>query len=171
MGCLVDTFIICMKKEWNECGFEKKDKFAAAVPEEYQPMFRGLLETYQLGEIIDTQNYEKSKKVYEIAYEYESDEVTFSSRYRGECLQQILRRVFFDTIMIIQNDFDWDKNNQFFVVNSKEVITEDQWKTETPGDQAFCHQVAKTLVEEKDFESLKTIDGVTYIKGEDKDRN
>jgi hypothetical protein len=169
MGCLVDTFIICLKDNWREiaiCTTEQDiEIILSAIPDKYGTLFHKLIkELGSLDQIIDTSNYEISNKVFKVAGKYETDEVKFSDRYRGECLQQIIRKTFYDTLLVVENDFNWDKCNRFIVVRSNNVITEEKWANNTPGDQAFIHKVAGMMVESGKIDACLTIDGKKYTK-------
>jgi hypothetical protein len=101
-----------------------------------------------------------------VASEYETEGVKFSDRYRGECLQQIIRKTFYDTLLIIENDFSLEKENRFIVVNSNQVLTEEQWEKNIPGDQAFLHKAARMMVETRKIDRCLTIDGRKYSRGQ-----
>ncbi len=170
MGCLVDTFIICLKDTWREiaiCTTEQDiEIILSAIPDNYRTLSHKLIKEFgSLDQIIDTGDYERSNKVFKVAGEHETEDVKFSDRYRGECLQQIIRKTFYDTLLIVENDFNWDKRNRFIVVRSNNVITEEKWKTNTPGDQAFLHKAAQLMVESGKIDACLTIDGRKYSRG------
>jgi len=170
MGCLVDAFIICLKDNWREIASctRKQDieKILNVIPDKYGTMLIKLIEEFgSLDQIIDTGDYELSNKVFKVAGEYETDQVRFSNRYRGECLKQIIRKTFYDTLLIVENDFSWDKCNRFIVVRSDNVITEDKWANNTPGDQAFLHKAVQMMVESGKIDACITIDGRKYSRG------
>lgn len=102
----------------------------------------------------------------EKASEYETAEIKFSSRYRGECLQQVLRKTFYNTLMIIQDDFNQDKCNQFIVVMSDSVITEAQWEKDIPEDQAFLRKSILSLVKSGAVDEISTIEGITLKRSQ-----
>ena len=169
MGCLIDTFIITPKREFIHCmGKQNIDEIVKMVPEKYKMMLHALIERFNcLDYIMDNRsNSDMVIEVSLVAERYETKYVKFSDRYRGGCLQQIIRKTFYDTLLIVENDFSWDKCNRFIVVRSDNVITEDKWVNNTPGDQAFLHKAAQMMVESGKIDSCKTIDGRKYSKDE-----
>lgn len=133
MGNLVDTFIITP----NDDGLNfTDDQIIKSVPKKYRFLLGNLLEKFQLGAIMDYSNSDTIDDFIteledkcdaglenepEIGTDYWS---MFTDRFRGECLQQILRKRFFKTLSIIVNDYSPDKVNKFIVVNSDSSITE-----------------------------------------------
>ena len=171
MGCLVDTFIICLKDEWRTIAScpRKEDifKLVNTVPKKYRIMFRKLIEEIRsLDQIIDTSKFEMGIEALLVASEYETEDVKFSDRHRGECLQQIIRKTFYDTLLIVENNFPSNKCNQFIVVNSGQVITEKQLEKNILGDQAFLHKAARTIDETGKIDCCLTIDGRKYSRGQ-----
>jgi len=148
-------------------GKENIDEIVKMIPVKYEMMLRSLINEFNcLDYIMDNRtDYKKTCEVFKVAGEYETDEIRFSDRYRGECLQQIIRKTFYDTLLIIENDFNWDKCNWFIVVRSNNVIIEEKWKTNTPGDQAFIHKAAQLMVESGKVDACLTIDGKKYSGG------
>lgn len=149
MGCLVDTFIITQTNEFkNMCNEEPHidniKYIFSKVPIRYHKMLKVLMDEFceELDFIMDRSNFDK---VYELIENLETDDAIFSDRYRGNCLQQILRKEFFDTLLILQNDLDMDKVNKFIVVRAgrDDIITEEKWKNNIGGDEAF---VKKTII-------------------------
>ena len=169
MGCLVDTFIITPKREFINCmGIQKIDEIVKMVPDKYQMMLYPLINRFNcLDFIMDNRsNYERTIEVTLVASRYKTKYVRFSDRYRGECLQQIIRKTFYDTLLILENDFNQDKFNYFIVVRSNNVITEEKWANNTPGDQAFLHKAAQMMVESAKIDACFTIDGRRYRRGQ-----
>ena len=168
MGCLIDTFIITPKREFIHCMSKRNiDEIVKMVPDKYKMMLCSLIDRFNcLDFIIDNRSdNERAIEVFLLAERYETKHVKFSDRYRGECLQQIIRETFYDTLLILENDFNQDKFNYFIVVRSNNVITEDKWANNTPGDQTFIHKVAQLMVESGKIDSCKTIDGRKYSRG------
>lgn len=52
----------------------------------------------------------------------------FDDRYREDCLRQELRKVFYNTLCIIENDFCMYKINHFKIVGVGTIITEEDWE-------------------------------------------
>ena len=168
MGCLIDTFIITPKREFIHCMSKQNiDEIVKMVPDKYKMMLCSLIDRFNcLDYIMDNRsNNDMVIEVSLVAERYETKYVKFSDRYRGGCLQQIIRKTFYDTLLIVENDFSWDKCNRFIVVRSNNVITEDKWANNTPGDQAFLHKAARIMVESGKIDACLTIDGRRYRRG------
>jgi hypothetical protein len=166
MGCLVDTFIITPKPAWRDrvclATDEAVNQLSEAIPFRYRPLFNVLMATCTcLNHLLDTKDKRKTLDIMETAEQYEFYGVKFSSRYRGECLQQVLRKTFYDTLMVIQDDFNQDKYNHFIVVMSNSIITETQWENDIPGDQAFLRTSILSLVKSGAVDEISTIEGIT----------
>lgn len=171
MGCLVDTFIITPKPEWRDTVCLGTDEAIAqlseAIPFRYRHLFKVLMATCNcLNMLLDTRDRNKTLAILELASEYESAEMKFSSRYRGECLQQVLRKTFYDTLMIIADDYNPDKFNQFIVVMSDSIITEAQWEKDIPEDQAFLRKSILSLVRSGAVDEISTIEGITLKRSQ-----
>jgi hypothetical protein len=72
-----------------------------------------------------------------VASEYETEGVKFSDRYRGECLQQIIRKTFYDTLLIIENDFSLEKENRFIVFTQIKCLLRNSWRKIFPEIKHF----------------------------------
>jgi hypothetical protein len=149
-------------------GKENIDEIVKMVPEKYKMMLYPLINRFNcLDFIMDNRSdYERTIEVTLVASRYITKYVKFSDRYRGECLQQIIRKTFYDTLLIIENDFNQDKFNYFIVLRSNNVITEEKWANNTPGDQAFLHRAAQMMVENGKLDVCFTIDGRRYSRGQ-----
>ena len=171
MGCFIDTFIICLKNEWHNVARSprKQDifKLVNAVPKKYRIMFRKLIEEIgSLDQIIDTGKFDMGIEAFLVASEYETEDVKFSDKYQGECFQQIIRKTFYDTLLIVENDFPSDKCNQFIVVNSNQMLTEEQWEKNILRNQAFLQKAVRMMVETGKIDRCLTIDGRKYSRGQ-----
>tara|TARA_Y100000310_G_C20681727_1_gene816383 strand:+ start:837 stop:1343 length:507 start_codon:yes stop_codon:yes gene_type:complete len=158
MGCLVDTFIITQSDEFKricneEPDIDKMEYIFNKVPERYHKMLKVLMDNFneELDFIMDRSNFDE---VYELIEDLETDDTIFSDRYRGNCLQQVLRKEFFDTLLILENDLDMDKANRFFVVRAgrEDIITEEQWKNNIGGDEDFVKK-ASGIFQKKGYET------------------
>jgi hypothetical protein len=171
MGCLIDTFIITPKPAWRDTvclGIEQAvAKLSEAIPFRYRPLFNVLMATcICLNDLIDTRDRKKTLHIMETAGRYGFYGVKFSNRYREECLQQILRKTFYDTLMIIADDYNPDKFNHFIVVMSDSIITETQWEKDIPEDQAFLKRSILSLVKSGAIAELSTIEGITLKRSQ-----
>jgi hypothetical protein len=171
MGNLVDTFIITPKPAWRDTVClnteEAARQLSEAIPFRYRRLFKVLILTCNcLNTLLDTRDRNKTLEIMEMASEYETAEIKFSSRYRGECLQQVLRKTFYDTLLIIADDYNQDKYNQFIVVMSDSMITEAQWEKDIPEDQAFLRKSILSLVKSGAVSELSTIEGITLKRSQ-----
>lgn len=90
----------------------------------------------------------------------ELNKIKYDHRYRGECLRQIIRRVFYNTLLIVENTIDMDKCNRYIVLRSNDVISEGEIMTEQSEDEKVVGKVAKYFTD-KGYE-LRSIDGKIY---------
>ena len=171
MGCLVDVFVIKIKPVFEDANF---DELVGELPGRYAPMFSALWNEFQsIEEIMDQRHLDIT---FDIAQEFENDDCNlfFLRRYRHESLYQIMRTTFFDTILILQNQYDEQKLNKCVIINKRDVIgitlpetatytfsndleveardfiSEKQWKEGIPKDQQFV-QSAITDLEDNGF--------------------
>ena len=134
MGCLVDTFIITPKQEWRDAASLTSEidiqRMLPYIPQYYHRLLSALLQEFvSLNTIMDNKNKERAfNEVLLLARLFEQEGVWFSDRQRGQCLQQVIRKAFYDTILIIKNDYNPYKYDQFIVVLSNEVVTESKWE-------------------------------------------
>ena len=127
MGCLVDTFIITPKPQWRD--ITDIQKMLPYIPQSYHRLLSALLQEFEsLNTIMDNKDKEKVFEVFFLAREFEKDGICFSDRRRGPCLQQILRKTFYDILLIIENDYNPYKYDLFIVVMSQDVISELKWE-------------------------------------------
>jgi hypothetical protein len=128
-----------------------KPEFASAplsnvlerIPGRYHPMMSALWE--RLGSLEMIQANENDGTTYEIAAPFidEANDIHFDSRYRESCLKQIIRSTFFDTLITIENAFNWDKANWYVPVKPNQIIqitvegeADTQERPEIPEDMA-----------------------------------
>jgi len=148
MGNLVDTFIITPKKQWEPLLYvqENKEAIIPCMPLRYRAMLKALLDTFgYMNRIMDNRDYETAHAVWETARPFEKKGVVFRRRYREECLQQVVRTIFYDTLLIIENDFNPEKYNYFVVVHSRDIISERKWQSSMPEDQSFLNKTMESL--------------------------
>jgi hypothetical protein len=129
MGNLVDTFVLAPKSAWIEAldcpDNENLNLILRAVPQKYRMMLRALLVRYgTLDAIMENRDHVHAIRVFEAAEPFETDEIKFTDRSRGECLQQVIRKTFYDTLMIVEEDCNPDKYNFFICLRSNQVISE-----------------------------------------------
>jgi hypothetical protein len=164
MGNLVDTYVIRMKDEWSQKQHELNwNDFAEvavpAVPEKYQEMLRILLKNHFMEEIMNNVTWrEHWYEIMEPASNLETKDLRITSRYREESLMQVLRKTFYDTLLIIENDYDHNKENKFFVVLG-DPISEEQLQNPTE-DQIGVHNLGLSLAE-KGYTTY-TLDGKIF---------
>lgn len=148
MGNLVDTFIITPKKQWERFLYVKDENEAivSRVPPPYRPMLKMLLDTFgYMDRIMDNRDYEMAYAVWKTACSLEKAGVVFRRRYREECLQQVVRTIFYDTLLIIENDYNPEKYNYFVVVKSRDIVSEKEWQSRMSEDQSFLNKTMESL--------------------------
>lgn len=176
MGNLADVFVVRLKPEYQGV---QLDVLLTLIPNQYHQMFCVLWDHFHnLNEILDSSNM---PMIDTLDYGPECVDISFTHRYRGECLQQILRRQFFDTLLIIQNVYSPDKRNVFHVLREGEaldiraypkwysnrtedgkpkwqlafpvedMISEREWENAKPADETF-RDISKKDLEEKGFQ-------------------
>jgi hypothetical protein len=169
MGSLIDTFIIAPKPEWRDAvclgGEGTVAQLSEAIPYWYRPLFKVLMATCTcLNELLDTRDRRKTLATMEMASKYETADIKFSSRYRGECMQQVLRKTFYDTLAIVVDDYN--KFNNFFIVMSDLVITEAQWEKDISEDPAFLRRSILSLVKSGPVFEISTIEATTLKRSQ-----
>ena len=149
------------------------------IPSPYQRMFSILWDHYaSLEDILDTDRF---ARIEAMKLEESPPHVVFAHRYRGQCLQQILRQSFFETLLIVQNVYSPDKRNVFHVLREGEaldicaypkwysdrtesgkpkwrlafpvedIISEEEWENSKPEDETF-RDIAKKDLETQGFQ-------------------
>ncbi len=151
MGCLVDTFIITPKEQWRDAAAltrpEERKKMALHVPERYRMLLSALLAEFEsLNTIMDNRDKDRAYGVLYKAREYEKDDVWFSARNGEECLQQIVRRTFYDTLLIVANDYNPYKYDLFIVVQSRETTSQAKYDQDMPIDLSRRKHNGKILM-------------------------
>lgn len=141
MGNLVDTFIL-IPKDIDICTYislhtkyEYKKSMLDLVRDKYVEMLSDLIDMFleKTGEfsiynIIQPKNDYDWNLILDIVEGSKKYKCNYDDRFRGDCLRQELRRVFYDTICIIENDYNDYKTNKFLIVGSDNVITEYEWE-------------------------------------------
>ena len=174
MSNLVDTFIICSKFEWmeriNNLTDINKKIMLNLVPDKYRDMFRALLQRFDsLDSIMDNhRNPYWLDEVYGTAEKYETNDVMFSNKYRGDCLLQVIRMTFYDTLLIVESDYNENKHSYFIIVHTNHVISQSHWERSIPKEFVFTENVvgsfAKPVYDNvfalPDRRHLKSVTGV-----------
>lgn len=159
MGNLVDLFVMKLKPEWQERKDECKSRgdeiilnkrMVVAIPVPYRSMLTHLLERYSLEAIASTErDREYWGRIWDEASKYETNEIRFARRFRDESLMQIIRKTFFDTLLIIEDHYDSEKQNCFLVTYG-DPSSEEEWAGKKSGDQMFIEST-KTEMEVMGF--------------------
>jgi len=165
MGNLVDHFILRPREGFNYSvrrPVESSDVYHF-LPEKYQGLFSHIIKNSSimyLHCLIDRSRCSAAYgdyPCYQLAWDYLRDrpecKVKFTARYREESLLQVIRTTFYDTILILENTFDWNKDNMFSVVEG-DIITEEDWKKQIPEDQQFRDGVITNLVRDLELDSV-----------------
>ncbi len=150
MSCLVDAFVITSKYKWMHIINYPTEKdfhtILKAVPEKYRMMLRALMVKFKSMDLImDNRNPENAMKIMKAAEPYQIEDIRFHDRYRGKCLQQILRITFYDTLLIVENDYNEAKYNYFICLKSNHVISQSHWASCMSEDQSFVQQTFRCL--------------------------
>ncbi|HPC67677.1 MAG TPA: hypothetical protein PLL96_10385 [Syntrophorhabdaceae bacterium] len=128
---IVNTFIITPKKEYTETlmatSEHQKSILAALLPEKYRDLFKSIVKD-SVNEIMDNRDYKKAYRIMAEAMLTGNGSLWYPDN-RSDSLQQVLRKTFYETLLIIKNDYNPYKFDQFIVVFSSEVITEKQYES------------------------------------------
>ena len=126
MGFKRDIFIVKIKKEFE---YAEHPDIIKLISEKYHQLFSILWNQFHnLSELIDNKNTnqvislleKESRLAKKDPSEYMFD---FFGQYRlKDCLQQILREKFFDTILIIQNSYSMWGVNMFYVLEKDQLL-------------------------------------------------
>lgn len=165
MGNLADTFIVRLKPEFRDASIEK---LMPHIPSQYHQMFAILWDHYaSLEHILDTDNM---ARIEAMNIEESPPHVVFAHRYRGECLQQILRQTFFETLLIIQNVYSPWKHNFFYALRENEaceVRVFQHWQSYRPDGLGARCQVAfsvSDIIREEQWATAPSEDETFYRK-------
>jgi len=133
MGCLVDTFIIRQKPEFTERFLNLKESCGSLIehiPSAYHEMFTEICVMVPYMESV--MEVTKQDHIMYITILHETEKymikgISFDNKFRVTCLKSIIRRMFYDTLLIIENDYNEMKFDQYIIVApSGQVITEKQ---------------------------------------------
>jgi hypothetical protein len=126
---LIDTYIITPKKEWRDqaASTTKYDAVCmeALLPEKYRPLFARLIQD-SLNELMDNRDHVKAYEIMARAMVTGVEGPWYAKS--GESLQQAIRKTFYDTLLIIRNDYNPFKYDYFIVVHSEEAYAEAEWE-------------------------------------------
>ena len=126
---LVDTFIITPKPAWRDASAyttaDEAIRMETLLPEKYRPLFAYLIQE-SLNELMDNRDHVKAYEVMARAVVSGREGQWYTKK--GECLQHILRRLFYDTLLIIHHDCNIYKYDLVIVVHSREVLAEAEWE-------------------------------------------
>ena len=129
MGNLVDTYIIKQKAEFKEQLIDLKDhseELAKLIPNIYHPMFlelcRSIICMDDMMEATQNENilYSTLRQLAS-QFEHENLNLRFDSRYRQICLKTIIRKLFYDTLLIVEDDLNELKFNQYIIVSANSL--------------------------------------------------
>ena len=127
---LVHTFIITPKLPYREALMMTSDSqtcfMAALIPEIYRPLFKRIVKE-SINDIMDTRDHQKAYATMAEAMLTGYGELWYPSK-GTEPLQDVIRRTFYDTLLILRNDYNPYTFDQFIVVLSSEIISEQEWE-------------------------------------------
>ena len=126
----VNTFIITPKDEWRDEACYTRTEYAArmefTLPEKYKPLFVNLIKDISLNDLMDNRDHKRAYEIMAQAMVSGVEGVWYSPH--GDCLFHVLRKTFYDTLLIIHGDYNPFKYDYCIVVLSKDVISERRWE-------------------------------------------
>ena len=144
---LVDTYIITPKPEWrDQAAYTTADdalRMEALLPEKYRPLFAHLIEG-SLNDLMDNRDHVKAYDIMAEAVVSGREGPWYAKT--GESLQQVLRKTFYDTMLVIHNDLNSFKYDYFIVIHSKEVYTEAEWEARRLNGETYHKNNGRILV-------------------------
>ena len=151
MGNLVDTFIITPKTNWvDKITYVKLylDDIIIELPNRYKKMMKDIVEGCEyycsMNTIMDPNSVELDM-IHQVLVDNKYSFHKYNHRYRGDCLKQVLRKKFYDTLMIIENDYNSSKNNRFVIVSSHKIISEENWLSRDNSEGKFSKESDKVF--------------------------
>ncbi|MCX8110163.1 MAG: hypothetical protein N3D15_02810 [Syntrophorhabdaceae bacterium] len=135
---IVNTFIITPKPEYRQALMAtsdiQKNILASMIPERYRPLFKSIVKD-SVNDIMDNRDHQKAYKIMAEAMLTGYGSLWHLNNNK-DSLQHVLRKTFYETLLIIKNDYNPFKYDQFIVVASSEVISEQEYESpiKTKGD-------------------------------------
>lgn len=127
---IITTFVISPRADWREAlmltSSAQKSIMASLLPEKYRTLFKSLVKD-SVNEIMDNRDHQKAYAVMAEAMLTGHGELWYPSN-GTEPLQQLIRKTFYDTLLIVANDYNPYSYDYFIVVLSQEVISESQFE-------------------------------------------
>ena len=120
MGYKRDLFIVRLKNAYSEDTISNKEDFNK-IPEKFRQLFSSLWNHHQSIITIAAE----STNFIDFSRTLNQEELEqFYGLYRNtDCLQQVIREVFFDTVLIIQNVYSPFRINLLEVVQKEQIVT------------------------------------------------
>ena len=132
---VVNTFIITPKPEWRDAAclttYEAKGVMAHMLPVKYQPLFKSLVKD-SLNDVMDNRDHKKAYSLLAEAMLIGGSE-TWYAKDTDDCLLHVVRKTFYDTLMILRGDYNPCKYDYVIVTLSKDVISERTWEATVNG--------------------------------------
>jgi hypothetical protein len=96
------------------------------LPGKYQPLFAALIKDISLNDLMDNRDHVRAYDIMAKAMVSEKEGPWCS--HKGECLLHSIRKTFYDTLLIIHNDYNPYKYDYVIVTLSREIISERRWE-------------------------------------------
>lgn len=123
---LVNTFIITPKPEYTDAliitSHLQKITMASLIPEKYRTLFKSIVKD-SVNNIMDNRDHQRAYSIMAEAMITGYGALWYPDT-GADSLQQIIRRTFYNTLLIIKNDYNPYKYDYFIIVLSQEVISE-----------------------------------------------
>lgn len=127
---IVNTFIITPKQEWRDATclttYEAKGVMAHMLPDKYRTLFKSLVKD-SLNEVMDNRDHKKAYSLLAEAMLAGGGEAWYAKN-TGDCLLHVVRKTFYDTLMILRGDYNPCKYDYVIVTLSRDVISEKIWQ-------------------------------------------
>ncbi len=130
MGNLVETYVLKQKEDFVELIHDQENQLielSKSIPLEYHEMFQGICGIINLNQIMEVS---KNDHVLYLLLRRIADRyapLLFDSRFRETCLKSLIRKAFYDTLLIVENDCNEMKFDCYVIVDShSKIITESQ---------------------------------------------
>ena len=128
---LIHTFVITPKPEYREAlmvtSHLQKSILAALIPEKYRTLFKSIVKD-SVNDTMDNRDHQKAYATMAEAMLTGHGALWYPDN-GADSLQHLMRRTFYETLLIIKNDYNPYKYDQFIIVLSQEVISEHEFES------------------------------------------
>ncbi len=125
MGNLVETYVVRQKKDFVEMLHNQEnciEQLSTYIPNDYRKMFAGMCEVISMNQLLEVSKNDHVLYLLlrKIAEKYEP--LLFDSRFREGCLKSLIRHAFYDTLLIVENDYNEMKFDYYVIVDSNSTV-------------------------------------------------